>query len=251
MAAAMGLASHGFWAAIPIGSMLGIALFKRRNRTQDALATLLPEPAPEGQFRGFATYRHGDVVLGGDPVALVLVDGWLHAEGVRSHFAVSAEDVREVTESWDDTRTTLALREGSEISLAGIGREGHRLVERWHRARIATDGESTFPPSAVHPQQFARWASYVVFGLVLQAAQFLPWATILPGYVWVRHLFALLALGLLLKGGIRLFRIYAFSIKRRIEKASLPQGAPPQADSAFEMPTGRRLEDNRTEVRNL
>ena len=143
----------------------------RYLRFPDRLAPLLPDPAPEGQFRVSVEYRRDGIVTGRDEMALTTVDGWLHAEGVRSYFALRPEDVRRLkidstTQVDLSRRARFVLSDGGEIWLSRIDDLADVALSRWHRPRESMAGEPTFPPARVHPQELARWTSWMAMGLV-------------------------------------------------------------------------------------
>ena len=143
-------------------------------RRRDSLRPLLPDPPPQGQFRARVSYRRDGLTTGTDEMALVFVDGWLVAEGVRSHFALRGIDVGRITGTGDLT-IRLPLADGSDVRLQNIrDREGrvhvpHALFKTWQKRAEVVEGEPTLPPRFVHPQETARWASSIVIGVFLSS----------------------------------------------------------------------------------
>ena len=137
-------------------------------RGRDSLGPLLPDPAPQGQFRARVLYRRDGLTTGTDEMALVVVDGWLVAEGMRSHFALRPVDVgfspRIVGDSY-----ALWLTDGSWLAFRGLDERGRRIIKAWREFEKDPPGEPTFPPRFVHPQVFAKWTAWLVCGFVVGA----------------------------------------------------------------------------------
>ncbi len=143
------------WAMMPMATTMVLGKWVRRNSRPDDLAPMLPDPAPEGQFRTKVEYRQKGLATGRDEMALTVVDGWLHAEGVRSHFALRPEDVWKLT-TGSDRRGSLVLSDGSEVRLEGLDDPARIVLQRWHRPDRWMESEPTFPPARIHPQELAR-----------------------------------------------------------------------------------------------
>ena len=160
----------GVLAAIPFvaGNLLRL---ERPNQ----LASLLPAPPPPGQFKAAVTYRRQGIATGRDEMALTVVDGWLVGEGVRSDFALRAEDVAFVR-AGAGGRLWLSLGDGTDLVLCGVHRE--ETLERWWAAKAPVEGEPTFPPARAHPQELARRTAWL-FGMAAVCIVVFGWV----GYV--------------------------------------------------------------------
>lgn len=160
--AAVGVAGGGWgWSIIATANLL-FAL-GRPSKVSDRLALLLPIPAPPGQFQSSVVYRRNGVATGRDEVALVVVDGWLVGEGVRSHFALRRKDVRDLRTGSDHTGH-LVLPDQGEIRLSGIDDSARITLERWWQSNVLGGGAPTLPPMRVHPQEWARQRAKLLFG---------------------------------------------------------------------------------------
>ena len=135
-------------------------------RSRDSLRPLLPDPPPQGQFRAWVSYRRDGLTTGTDEVALVVVDGWLVAEGVRSHFALRPTDVgfspRLVGDSY-----ALRLTDGSWIAFRGLDERGRRIVKAWREFENDPPGEPTFPPAGPSLPECARAGAWAIAGFAL------------------------------------------------------------------------------------
>jgi len=155
----VGLAGGGWgWFGLAAANLVFVTT--RPGRASGRLVSLLPDPAPRGQFLASVAYHREGVRTGKDEMALVVVDGWLYAEGVRSHFALRNTDVREARNALEVLQAKLILDDGSEISSqAGTATsQACGVVQRRRKAEPA-EGEPIFPPAQVHPQEMARWAA--------------------------------------------------------------------------------------------
>ena len=187
----------GVFAAVPF--VVGVLL---RLKGPDRLAPLLPNPPPQGQFRAQVSYRRDGLTTGTDEMALLFVDGWLVAEGVRSHFALRGIDVGRFT-GMGDLTIELPLADGSDIRLQNIrDREGrvhvpHPLFRAWQKRAEVVEGEPTFPPAHPHPQVIAPWAfwSYVASAGIFLPSLIASWLHLGGGFSEVRIAFMLMICG--------------------------------------------------------
>ncbi len=157
--------NHPLFVMLPMWAVIA-ATWLRRKWTPDLLGPLLPDPAPPGQVRASVCFRRRGLTTGSDEMALVVVEGWLYAEGVRSHFALRRQDVREMATASDRKGWTKHV-DGSEIRLSGIGDPARIVLERWRCRPTLIEGEPTFPPARVHPREFARWQAWSMAGAMI------------------------------------------------------------------------------------
>jgi hypothetical protein len=241
VAVAAAMTSGEIW-IILLAALLGPLIHGvlRAFFSRDDLRPMLPEPAPADQFRGSVIFLRDGMTTGTDDVALTVVDGWLFVEGTRSHFSLAARDIGRL-QTWSDRTGLLTLSDGSEVKLLGIPNEARIALEAWHRSQVEPLGKSSFPPASVHRQQFARWASYCVLGFFFsQIADNFPWGTHVGlAYFVGRYGSWLLALCFALIGFWRVWRLMMINARMS------------QRAAANEVPAtlGRRLEEDRTEVR--
>ena len=180
---------------------------KRPNR----LSELLPDLPPLGEFRARVSYHRDGMTTGTDEMALVVIDGWLIGEGVRSHFALRPEDVPTSWVPSDGARAfaatqgadygakraiRLRLSDGGEIRLRGLEAAAFESVRTWMQAD-SPKGEPTFPPAHPHPQALVPWAFWS-YGA--SAGIFLPlfiasWLHLGGGFSEVRIAFMLMICG--------------------------------------------------------
>ncbi len=168
----------GGWGWFALAAANFAFLMARPARASDRLRALLPDPPPPGQFRAQVAYRRDGVTTGRDEMALTVVDGWLYAEGLRSHFALRPEDVATTPGKMGEDYA-LALTDGSKVVLNALEDRDRRALEGWRKYEKRPEGEPTFPPARVHPREVARrgawlWFSIMVFGLVSPAMIYLP-----------------------------------------------------------------------------
>lgn len=214
------------WYVDSLGFGLAFGCFSGTRRRRDALAPLLSEPAPAGQFRARVAYRREDVLLGRDSMSLTFVEGWLYAEGTRSTFALRAVDVREMPGRFE-VGCALRLTDGSVVSLGGLQDRDRRALEAWHRAGEVPEGKPTFPPAKPRLDEVARWLiwSFGGAGLFLLAGfanSFFPRSFPLHQTSFLVGLFGAVAFAL---GGSRLNRLVAITTRARRQEA-LADGAP-------------------------
>ena len=245
-----GFSSAGWPFALVLGPMLGFALFSgsvvratgtvvlavaagtlRLARARDDLAPLLPDPAPEEQFRAAVRYHRGPLVTGRDEMALVVVDGWLHAEGARSYFALRPEDaVRLGTRP--DHQAWVELSDGSVIHFEGLGAPARAALERWHDPDRWMDGEPVFPPADPSLEECARWGARGVAGTFLIfvpniVAAYLHWGS---RFADLRFAGALIAFGIACWSRSRLGRLAEIAREIARQKALAGQAPPLQRD---------------------
>ena len=164
------------WGMVPIALNFALIAFEEHFRRPDDLLPLLPDPPPLGEFRARVSYHRDGMTTGTDEMALVVVDGWLVADGVRSHFALRGIDVGRIT-GMGDLTIRLPLADGSDVRFQNIrDREGrvhvpHALFKAWQKQAEVVEGEPTFPPARPHPQAMVPWAFWSCVGT---AGIFLP-----------------------------------------------------------------------------
>lgn len=222
----MGLLFAGVsWALAPLVVVATFCAFVRQNKVLDRLKELLPEPAPEDQFRATVAYRRKGLTTGTDVIALTFVHGWLHAEGVRSGFSLRARDVRHPP-SWSDRAGCLILPDESEIHLNGLDYDARSALAAWSGAREKVQGEPTMPPATVHRAQFARWGAYFLTGLVAKLAS--SWFRGAEKGDWARVILhqGLWFLGLILTL-LAVYRLWRLNEVHEEAKKAQPEGVVP------------------------
>ena len=212
-------------------------------RHRDRFQPLLPDPPPLGEFRARVSYHRDGMTTGTDEMALLFVDGWLVADGVRSHFALRGIDVGRITGMGDRT-IRLPLADGSDVRLQNIrDREGrvhvpHALFKAWQKQAEVVEGEPTFPPARPHPQAMVPWAFWSCVGT---AGIFLPsliasWLHLGGRFSEVRIAFTLMFFGASWLAWRQIHRLakIRLRVEREDERNALAGQAPPLR--SFEIP---------------
>lgn len=236
-AAWVGLLGAGWWMLAM--SLLAWSVVRTfRINEWDPLRNLLPDPPPPGQFRASVAYRRDGVQTGTDEMALTVVDGWLYAEGVRSHFSFRREDVRDLR-TGSDRRGRLALPDGAEVLLAGIDDAARIVLERWWQSKALGGGAPTFPPASVHPEEYAKRTMGMIASFLPLLTGFLGWSLshdpIVGSLIGVVGFFSFMILGA--RAGDRLGRLARIGRQSNAgaERDALTEQVPPLQGPAEEV----------------
>lgn len=140
----VGAGTNARWTPLTFLALGVTSILAKKFTARSDTSILLPEASAES-FRSSVIYRQEGISLGSDFLSLSFVDGWLYAEGLRSTFALRAQDVSDLSGKFD-LGCVLTLIDGSRIDLRSPEDRERRALEAWHEAQAQPEGESTFPP---------------------------------------------------------------------------------------------------------